>query len=229
MSTPLGLQQPTLDVVAAAYAAVVLERQIDFEGTITGPVELDLTRGEVISVEQAYAVTLLGYLVDDGRSWAWGWEHPAARPDHPATTDLAVIRDIGERFDIPELITPVVPLSRLSDGGLGPEHTLAVVGCGLIGGRAYHVVEYDGDTVFLVITDDEVEPHRIPAEHTATLLGAALEAFPFDHRLTVETYLGVHGLPASADGRRTTADLGDGHHLMVEYDALDRVIALDVR
>lgn len=228
MTSPLGLQQPTLDVIAAAYAAVVLERQDAFE-TLVGDAswDADLGAARLQIGGRALRVALLGSASDADGSWLWARDNPTFGPDHPTTRPLRSLVDVGREHDIPELVRATVPLSSLSDPGGGPAMTIVTAACGLLGAGGYWPAPYDGGVAYLAVLDGGV-PVPVPdAMGLAELMQRALGAYPYDNRLTVETYLGVHRLTARVEGTAVVAEVG-AREARFEFDAADRLVALEV-
>lgn len=217
-----GLEHPTLDTVAAAYAAVVAERQLLFERLFDRRGwSLDLAARELTVGGRPLRALPLAYVDDAHGTWQWAW----ASATNPHGEPLAQLIEIGHRQDLPELTTAVVRLSAVHDGGPGPGHTLAIASCGLLAAHAYFPAPYDGGTVWLLITDERVGRPRPDAGTASRLLTAAMRRYPHANRLTVETYLGVHRLPASDDGARITAELGE-MTLVCSFDSSGRLLRL---
>ncbi|GAB3302234.1 hypothetical protein EK0264_01675 [Epidermidibacterium keratini] len=228
MTSPLGLQQPTLDVIAAAYAAVVLERQDAFEALAGGASwDADLAAARLQIGERTLRIALLGSASDADGSWLWAWDNPTFGPDHPATRPLRALVEVGREHDIPELVRPVVPLSSLSDPGDGPAMTIVTAASGLLGAGGYWPAPYDGGIAYLAVLDRALPAPTPDALALAELMQRAITAYPHDNRLTVETYLGVHGLSARVEASTVVAELG-GREARFEFDATDRLTALEV-
>lgn len=227
MIAPETLARPTLDVMAAAYAAVVVERQVQLESQVEpGPWSADLERCELTLGERTLRVMLLGSSDDHAGTWQWAWDSPAYGPRHPAVVAVTPLVDIGRAYDVPELATGTLRLSGVYDAGHGPGHTIAFAACGLLAADAYYPAPYDGGTAWLLIDDDHLAPPRPSASDAARLIAAATTMFPHHGRLTVETYLGVHGLAADDRGHGLIARFPDGP-LSVTFDDLDRVVSVD--
>lgn len=227
MTSPIGLEHPTLDTIAAAYAAVVIERQLLLQDAVPaeGGWSADLDRRRLSLGDRSFTVALLGSSTDATDTWQWAWDSPAYGPEHPAVAPTAPLVEVGRAFDVPELATGQIRQSGVYDSGQGPGHTLALAATGLLAAQAYYPAPYDGGTAWLAITDDQLaEPH--PAGPDAVqVLSAAVTMFPHHNRLTVETYLGVHGLAASDDGDQLVADFPDGQAVFA-FDELDRLVEL---
>lgn len=223
MRTASGLEQPTLDTIAAAYSAVVIERQIQLEQLLgDGAWHLDLPHGVLSVGGYELAVAQLAHADTEGATWRWAWPAPGALGQHPDANRITPLVEIGQRFDVPELATPALRLSAVHDGGQGPGHTLAVAACGLLAAPGYFPAAYDGGTVWVLITDERLGRVEPDAATAPALLTAASSRFPHANRLTVETYLGVHGLPARDEGDQLAASIGDSW-LLFSFDEVGRL------
>lgn len=230
MTSSTNVQKPTLDTMAAAYAAVVAERQLAFD-ELVGPVpwSADLSVPSLTLGDRTFTAALLGSAADEDQSWLWSWANPAFGENHPAAAAIVQLRTLGERFDVPELTKPKLPLSSISDSGMGPAHTLAVAGAGVLGAGAYYAGGYDGGSAFLLITDPSLHAPAFDASKVPGIIGAAVQAFPHDHRLTIETYLGHHKLPTERLKNGLLAYIPDnGGILAFTFDEHDRLIDMEL-
>lgn len=227
MISPETFSRPTLDTIAAAYAAVVVERQLQLESQVElGEWGADLDRCELTLGRRALRMQLLASSDDRAGTWQWSWDSTRYGPQHPAAQAATALVDIGREFDVPELATGTIRLSGVYDAGHGPGHTIAFAACGLLAADAYYPAPYDGGTAWLLIDDDHLAPPRPAAGEAVRLIAAATTMFPHQGRLTVETYLGVHGLPASERGNQLIAQLPDGP-VTFTFDDLDRVVSVE--
>ena len=224
MRTRSAVEHPTLDTIVAAYSAVVIERQLQLGQVLgEGAWSLDLQHGVLSLGGRELAVVALAHTDPQGGTWRWAW--PARGPAAAGSTagTVTALIDIGQRFDVPELATGTLRLSAVHDGGQGPGHTLAVAACGLLAARGYFPAPYDGGTAWLLITDPRLGLRAPDARRAVRLITAAAERFPHDNRLTVETYLGVRGVPARDDGDAVLAEFPDGTVRFV-FDAAGRLV-----
>ncbi|WP_146135473.1 DUF6882 domain-containing protein [Antricoccus suffuscus] len=218
------IDKPTLDVMAAAYAAVVAERQIAFERLAVAEIwTADLDDRQLHIGDRTFEVSFLGSAADAEGTWLWGWANAAFGVDHVATAPISELVTIGQKYDVPELTTPSLPLSALANPGIhgpghGPGDTLAVVACGLLDGSAYYAGEYEGGTAYMLVTDASVPRPPVDVAGLPLLIQSATAMFPHDHRLTVETYLGVHGIEATTYGEFLTAHFDSGETISFTFD-----------
>lgn len=221
------LARPTLDVIAAAYAAVVIERQVHLESQVElGEWSADLERCELTLGERTVRVVLLGSSDDRAGTWQWAWDSAAYGPAHPAVQRLSALVDIGREYDVPELATGMIRLSGVYDAGHGPGHTMAFAACGLLAANAYYPAPYEGGTAWLLIDDDRLTPPHLSGTEAVRVIAAATTMFPHHGRLTVETYLGVRGVPASDRGDELIAQLPEGP-VSFTFDDLDRMVSVE--
>lgn len=222
--TPPERGRPTLEVMAAAYAAVVLERQLHLNDILAdAPWSADLDAGELTVGERTMSIAMLGSSTDAGDIWEWAWDSPSYGPRHPAVEPTCKLIEIGARFDVPELSTGRIRLSGLYDAGSGGGHTLAFAACGLLGAPAYYAAPYDGGSAWLLVTDPGVRSSGLRGAEALSLIRRATRMFPHDNRLTVETYLGAHGLSAVSDGDRVIAEL-PGQTACFDFDEAGRLV-----
>lgn len=166
-----GLEHPTLDTVAAAYAAVVAERQLRLERLFDRRgCSLDLDALELTVGGRPLRALPLAYVDDASGTWQWAW----VSATNPHGGPLAHLIEIGHRYDLPELTTAVIRLSAVHDGGPGPGHTLAIAACGLLAAHGYFRAPYDGGTVSLLLTDERIGCPRPDVETASRLLAAAV-------------------------------------------------------
>lgn len=222
-----GLEHPTLDTIAAAYSAVVIERQLQLERLFeAGDWSLDLERGVLDVRGRALDVVLLARTDSVAGTWQWAWQTPYNQTVRASPHRIAPLIEIGQRYDVPELATGTLRLSGVHDGGQGPGHTLAITGCGVLASRGYFPATYDGGAAWLLITDSRLRTRAPDAQHAVRLLDAAVARFPHDNRLTVETYLGVHGIQARDEGDQLTAAFADGD-VRFTFDSTGRLRRTD--
>lgn len=210
--------------MAAAYAAVVAERQMVFErlaSAETWTADLDERRLHV--GDRTFEVSFLGSAAEVEGTWLWGWANAAFGLEHVATAPIAELVAIGHKYDVPELTAPSLPLSSLANAGIqgpghGPGDTLAVTACGLLDASAYYAGEYDGGTAYMLVTDASVPRPIVDVAGLPKLIETATAMFPHDHRLTVETYLGVHGIAATTYGEFLTAHFDSGEKISFTFD-----------
>lgn len=214
--------------MGAAYAAVVLGRQVEFENQLEdGNWHADLSVPSLTVGPDTYTAWLLGSAATETNSWLWGWGNEAFGIDHPAVAPTVALRDLGQQYNVPELSTAALDLASVPDPGLGAAEALAVVGAGLLGGLAYHRAAYDGGTAYLLVVDPEATVSSIPAETLPQLLLTAVQAFPADNWLTVQTFIGHHRLPARRTTEGVAARLPDGGSFEAVFDGEQHLV--DVR
>lgn len=214
--------------MGAAYAAVVLERQLRFEDALVDASwHADLSVPSLTVGTETFTAWLLGSAADEANTWLWGWGNDAFGAQHPAVAPTLPLRELGSRHNVAELSAPMIDLRAVPDPGLGAAEALAVVGAGLLGGHAYYRGKYDGGTAYLLVVTQQGAGAAVNPGELRELLLTAVRAFPADPRLTVETYIAHHRLRARRTESGVVAQLPDGSTFEAVFDQAGRLV--DVR
>lgn len=162
--------------------------------------------------------SLLGSAADAAGTWLWAWANESVAPDMRLDADRA--RQIGSDRGLDLLTTPEVDVARIIDG-----HLLALAISGLLDADAYYRCPYSGGAAYVTVKLSSVRaaPDR-PGRHVGELVRRALGDMPYVvSRTSVESYLGVLGVPTSID--QDTIVVEDGPTLT--FDELGRLTALE--
>ncbi|SEF52244.1 hypothetical protein SAMN04489712_101298 [Thermomonospora echinospora] len=227
MSGPTTTQagfSPAFQRLGAALAAVVLQQQETLAEFL--PREdwnADLTARTYSSGGVTVRVSLLGSYAVREQTWLWGWANPQFGEGHPAVAPTLVVREIGERLGVPELVTPEVDLSWY-DGPAGHGGELvAMVAGGILGGGGYIGAGYDGGSAYLHVDDPQTpragwDPIPVPR-----LVLNAAGLFPHDPRLTLARFLSHHRVPYRETSASIEARTPGGGSARARFDSRGRL------
>ncbi|GAB3210798.1 DUF6882 domain-containing protein [Marinactinospora thermotolerans] len=222
---------PRLEALGAAHAAVALEQLPHFNDHLPdGDWQVDVEASVFTQGGVDVHMAPLGTFGTDG-SWLWAWANPHMHP--PGSARLAAslaLREIGERDDIPELVTPRLELAEFTDPRMAAER-LCLTAMGVLGGRGYAGVTADtGARFYMLVNDPAVPVAGFDPVTLPRMLTQAIGVFPHDHRATAANYLGRHGF---AGGFSTEGDVLVGERpdcaVRVEFDAHDRISGISIQ
>lgn len=213
---------------AAIIQAETQARLTDFLGegaTYDGDWNLDLQAG-VFSMASTSGVPpfvcraeLLGSASPEAGTWLWAWANSSFSPEMIERSSL--IREFGERYDIPELRDAAVDLD-----GVDPRQFawwMGAVAALVLGQLPTYTFPAGGGTIGAVLLiDDRLQ---LPAPSVPRLLRSAGEATEsvLVARRSVQTWASVRGVPLeeTPDGLRVV--LSDGH-AEFSFDGQNRLI-----
>lgn len=210
--------------LGAALAAVVLQQQETLaEFLPREDWKADLTARTYSSGGVTVRVSLLGSYAVHEQTWLWGWANPQFGDDHPAVAPTLVVRELGHRLGVPELVTPEVDLAWY-DGPAGHGGELiAVVAGGILGGGGYIGAGYDGGSAYLHVDDAQApragwDPIPVPR-----LVTSAAGLFPYDPKLTLARLLSHHRVPYRQTPTSIEALLPQGGSARARFDREGRL------
>jgi len=210
---------PAFDRLGAALGAVVLQQQETLaEFMPRDDWNADLAARAYSSGGVSVRVSLLGSYAARERTWLWGWANPQFGEEHPAITPTLVVRELGERLGVPELVTPEVDLSWYDGPAAHGGELLATVAAGLLGGRGYIEAGYDGGSAYLHVDDPQVplagwDPIPVPR-----LIINAATLFSGDPNLTLARFLSHHRVPYRRSGGVTEVRMPGGGTARAMFD-----------
>ncbi|GAA3760776.1 hypothetical protein HDA32_005690 [Spinactinospora alkalitolerans] len=185
---------PGLEELGAAHVAVAMEQVPVFNDyQPMGDWHVDVEKSTFRQGDVTVGMAPLGTFGTDG-SWLWAWAnehmHP---PGSPRLAPVLALRNIGERHDIPELVTPRLELSEFADPRMAAER-LSIAAMGALGARGYGgVTANTGARFYMVMNDPAIPAAEFDAVTLPRMIMQALEVFPHDHRATATGYLNRHG------------------------------------
>ncbi|MBB4933464.1 hypothetical protein F4561_004284 [Lipingzhangella halophila] len=220
---------PALERLGAAHAAVAVEQTgvyNEFHPIADWNVDVEAStfRQGDITVQ----MVPMGTLGTDG-SWVWAWANPHMHPPGSARLGASLwLRDLGEREDIPELVTPRLELSEFADARMASERLL--IAClGALRAKGYGSVTVDTGARFaMVMTDSGIPDAEFDRITLPRMIMQGVQVFPHDHRATVLGYLERHGFQVTDPFGDVIAAGRDGCSLKVALDEHSRVTNVSV-
>ncbi|WP_289009733.1 DUF6882 domain-containing protein [uncultured Thermomonospora sp.] len=215
---------PAFQRLGAALAAVVLQQQETLaEFLPREDWKADLTARTYSSGGVTVRVSLLGSYAVREQTWLWGWANPQFGEEHPAVVPTLVVREIGQRLGVPELVTPEVDLAWY-DGPAGHGGELiAVVAGGILGGGGYIGAGYDGGSAYLHVDDPQAPRASWDPIPVPRLVANAAGLFPHDSRLTLARLLSHHRVPYRQTPTTIEALLPGGGSALARFDRQGRL------
>jgi hypothetical protein len=164
------------------------------------------------------ACQILGSESEQTSTWLWAWaNHQSGIPPKLLRASES-LRALGERFRIPELVTPEIPLGQW-DG-----HRIAMLAAGSRDCAGYYRGPYPGGAIFVLLTDPALAtPVDQPLLRFVTQLPELVAQFAVhDHRLAAQGL--ALGLGLRLDEQDTHLSVSDGRSsATVELDTNRRV------
>ena len=164
-----------------------------------------------------FAIQLLGTEGEGAGTWLWAWANSQSNIPPDLLGAANWLRDYGQQHGIAELTEAEIPLDR-ADG-----HMLAMLANGLTR-RCYYRGPYPGGALFFLIEDlpDPLAQPISPAR-VVSVLGQALQLYPVDHRVMVESFFGDINWAVTPTADGITGRSPGGSAVVVSFDSLGRV------
>ncbi|MBV2364033.1 DUF6882 domain-containing protein [Streptomonospora nanhaiensis] len=194
---------PAMERAGAAYSAWAAEQTETYNTHHpTGDWHVDVEASTFRQGDKTVRVAPLGTFGTDG-SWVWAWANPHMHP--PGSPRLAAsiaLREFGQQYDIPELVTPRLEFGDFADPRMAAER-LCLAATGTLSGYGYASVTANTGARFAMMVVDDVIPR---AEFDLVTLPRrimqGIEIFPFDQPGTVHGYLARHGFTVERTGEQ---------------------------
>jgi hypothetical protein len=191
-----------------------------------GPWTADLDQCMYQSSGRTIRVGLLGSFDLTERSWLWAWANPGLRGTAVVTASER-IAEFGRRNQVPELQAAGVDLSGFGDPRRAAE-ALAFVGMGVLGAPGYIGQSAGPESRVFFAPDDPQIPHAgLDPITMPRFLTTGAGLFGYSAHQVVSGYFAHHGVPADTGADRISARLADGSTVVVTFDALGRIAAIN--
>lgn len=189
--------------------------------------DVDLARGTFTfsgpsTGEQVFGVQLLGSTAPTPRTWMWGWANPAGFPE-PVLRASRAVRELGERYGIPELATGEIPFPDGDQDGQDLATRIWIVSRVASGDWfGYRGQPNPGQWVYLLLTGEGLTLPEPGILRTLRIAGEAAQlGLLTDARRAFASYATLRGL--GWDGSVLTMPDGD---LTVEVDDAGRLVRM---
>ena len=135
-------------IILSKYGALALDKQENLSELIGDTVgDLNFDKGTIIFGDIEIPMQILGFYSQDADRWSWAWDNQNIFDAKFIESSLK-IKEIGEKFNIPEFTQPVLN-SNYDDC-----HTLAMVSTSILNMDAYYASSQDGLDIFVVFKSD---------------------------------------------------------------------------
>ncbi|MFB4318311.1 DUF6882 domain-containing protein [Actinomadura sp. 21ATH] len=220
---------PAFDAFGAEISAAAIQRQDvlrTFLGTERRTPDLE-TRTLTGGGTTVGGLTRLGSFSHLTQTWLWSWANPNFDWDHPAVAPLRTVHEYGEQHGIPELTT-----GHLDFAGFPDPHqaavTMAIAAGYLLDGNGVWFCDInEGKGAAYVHLDDPGLPTSdFDPAAASSVLPAAVQVFPDDHRRVVRGYFERCDVPYEETADTITG--GDVHAAFDRNGRLEQVTAAPV-
>ncbi|MGH3244476.1 MAG: tetratricopeptide repeat protein [Spirillospora sp.] len=209
---------PEFQAFASEIAAVSIQQQDVFNDAFTqnhiewNPEEATVT----LDGRTLKGLTVLGSFSNVSQTWLWAWDNPSWDQDLPALADLSIIRNFGERHQIPELLKGHLDFSRFNHPA-GGAFTMALSAAPLIGATGVNFVNVnDGKgRLVLAVDDPDVPAAKFDGVAAPRLLMRAAEVWPYEQRRVVRGFMERHGFEIEESRAVIVVESADGHRVTV--------------
>lgn len=206
IQTPIEIELcDDFKTVLSKFGCLALDRQENLSeliGDLEG--ELDLETGILkFSEDIEFPVQFLGLYNEQFNQWSWCWDNEDIGFDENLVESANKIKEIGEKFSIPEFNTPIIP------GNFDLCHVLAMTASSLLDMDAYYAAHVDDFDVFvaiksdLIIRNDSIEKFR----DTYNTFQKNFNVFP---KLAFEGYTKLKGYIFKGKEEFSVAKIGEG-------------------
>lgn len=184
----------------------------------------NMTNGEITFNETvSYKIQILGTEDHANESWMWGWANKASNIPDELLVVANQLRVYGEKYSITELADPKSSMEDV-DG-----HTIGLIACGFVNGKAYYRCPYENGALFVLITDAKLElPIENKMVRATRVIPECISALEItDHSKATAAYLRHNGFDVVDDGHKIVVH-GDGQPILTaKFDELNRLTKLD--
>ena len=147
-------ENDSFKVVLSKYGALALDKQENLSeliGDIAG--ELDIEHGKIYFDKMEMPVQFLGFYSQEINQWSWAWDNKDIFGEN-LIKSASKIKEIGDKFDIPEFNLPVIN-SNYDDC-----HTLAMASISILEMDAYYAISQDGLDIFVALQSDLIKQNN---------------------------------------------------------------------
>ena len=200
--------------------AVGMEKQAVLADLIKDrPWEVDLEEGVIWFGDDIEAeAEALGSEDPSVGTWLWAWANEAWDLPPMRVESALRVREVGRKWDVPELAEPEWSLDGLRNG-----HGMALVACGLLDLPAYYSGPAGEASALLVVYHPALALGPPDPVRATTALTRSIASFALDHRAVVAGYAKHRPVPIASRASRVALDFGGGLLLEVAFDGQDRV------
>jgi hypothetical protein len=185
--------------------------------------ELDLDMGTArFTGGQSYAFQVLGTESEHTLSWLWAWAEEQTEMPELLTKASWKMKAWLEQQGLAEYALPSVDLDR-ADGMM-----FSIIGTDVCGADCYYREHYEGGALFILLygTGLYSRPTFTRRELVRTFEDL-IDRYDFNHRNALVSYYRQSGIDAKETRETVSATLAGGEHLIAEFEASGRLIAVN--
>jgi len=217
-----------LDDLFLAHLGPSLARHVALARATEGlPGLVDMEAGKVaFGNRYTFSVQYLGKQSqrDGVNLWRWSWAPQEEAVPKAVIRDTLELKKYGERHGLDIFYIPCFEAEKIG----GDE--LAILACGLTKSDAFFIAGTEADSDFFLIPDlgDQLSLER-PVHFVAEIVAAMLEGYEIqNHKGALRSYLTSESYEIDEQSsRRWAARNGRGEEITLDFDALDRLAALN--
>jgi hypothetical protein len=186
-------------------------------------VELDLDAGIAhFTGGRSYAFQVLGTESEHTLTWLWAWAEEQTEMPEVLTKASREMKVWLEQQGLVEYSLPSVDLDR-ADGMM-----FSLIGSDVCKADCYYREHYEGGALFILLygTGLQARPVFTRRELVRTFEDL-IDRYDVDHRNSLLSYYRGSGIDATITGRTISATLASGEHLITEFDASGRLVAVN--
>lgn len=221
VSVPAGATLPPFRALLTEFAGVAFDRQVyALDRLGDHDFSWDIDAGTITLAGGAYLMQALGTTAEDVQSWVWAWaERERPLPEH-VLNDARRVLAFGKSRNVPELITPALPLAT------NDPNELAMVASGLTGAHLYYRIPFEGGALYVLITDPTFgRSPSSPISRIPLVFPRLLDSIQVPARPALVSYMRASGLDVTEEPTRVTGRLG-ADALIATFDAAGNLVQL---
>ena len=147
-------EDDSFKVILSKYGALALDKQENLSELIGDAIgELDIEKGIISFNEIVIPIQILGFYSQNNDQWSWAWDN-ADIFGEDLIKSACQIKEMGDKFDIPEFNLPVLN-SNYYDC-----HTLAMTSTSILNFDAYYAIPQEGLDIFVALQSDLIKPNN---------------------------------------------------------------------
>lgn len=211
------------ETLFARYAALALEKQMDFGDAVGTPQQyrLDMIQGVVAFDEKFFfPIQMLGMYEHDVQQWVWAWANDALELPEATLQDGIALKQYGEEYDHQLLSVGRFDLTE------GQMHLIGVIASGLTDANAYYLGRFEGVTmVFTMKSDLIAKASQDNPERMLNVFQHIIDTWDMDYHNAFYCYLLAKGYEVEEQGNNLVGKR-NGVVLVGKFDEEYRLVEL---